>query len=199
MLRCPFSLQRLIRLTAQGKVVYLAEKNTPQRFPNPASRDLLPGVARNFQVFDPLDFIAELTQHIPDPRKHLVRYFGWYSNKTRGLRAKTTATATGATDARPTPAARTARRRWAALIKQVWRVDPLVCPRCRAPMKIVSFINPGQRDVIEKILDHCGLSSRAPPADARAPPAPPIGALTYVSDLEFVQDPGPVEPVWSAD
>ena len=66
-------------------------------------------------------------------------------------------------------------------------------------MKIVSFINPWQRDVIEKILDHCGLSSRAPPADARAPPAPPIRELTYVSDLEFVQDPGPVEPVWSAD
>ncbi|MHC4140913.1 MAG: transposase [Planctomycetota bacterium] len=45
---------------------------------------------------DRLDFIAELTQHIPEPRKHLVRYFGWYSNKTRGRRAKTTVTATGA-------------------------------------------------------------------------------------------------------
>ncbi|MHC5008281.1 MAG: transposase, partial [Planctomycetota bacterium] len=92
MLRCPFSLQRLIRLTAEGKVIYLAEKNAPHRFPNPASPDLFGGVARNFQVFDPLDFIAELTQHIPEPRKHLVRYFGWYSNKTRGLRAKTIAT-----------------------------------------------------------------------------------------------------------
>jgi len=25
------------------------------------------GVARNFQVFDALNFIAELTQHIPEP------------------------------------------------------------------------------------------------------------------------------------
>ncbi len=24
---------------------------------------------------------AELTQHIPDPRTHLVRYFGWYSSE----------------------------------------------------------------------------------------------------------------------
>jgi hypothetical protein len=94
-----------MRLTAQGKVIYLAEKNAPQRFPHPAGPDLLPGVARNFQVFDPLDFIAELTRHIPDPHKHLVRYFGRYSNKTRGLRAKTTATATGATDPAPPPAA----------------------------------------------------------------------------------------------
>jgi hypothetical protein len=199
MLRCPFSLQRLIRLTAEGKVIYLAEKNAPHRFPNPASPVLFGGVARNFQVFDPLDFIAELTQHIPEPRKHLVRYFGWYSNKTRGLRAKTTVTATGATDPGPTPAAPTARRRWAALIKRIWQVDPLACPRCGGPMKIVSFINPKQRDVIDRILDHCGLSSRDPPAEARGPPEPSIHKLTYVSDLEFVDDPGPAEPVWSAD
>ncbi|MHC4065991.1 MAG: hypothetical protein ACYSUI_16045 [Planctomycetota bacterium] len=47
--------------------------NLSQRFPKPASSGLFDGVARNFQVFDPLDFIAELTQHIPDVRKHLGR------------------------------------------------------------------------------------------------------------------------------
>ncbi len=79
MLRCPFSLERMIRVTGQGTVIYLAEKKACRRFPKPASGDLFggsPGVARNFQVFDALDFIAELTQHAPDPRKHLVRYFG---------------------------------------------------------------------------------------------------------------------------
>jgi hypothetical protein len=66
-------------------------------------------------------------------------------------------------------------------------------------MKIVSFINPWQWDVMDKVLAHCGLSPRAPPSDARAPPvAPPIRAIRYESDLEFAQDPGPVEPVWSA-
>ena len=66
--------------TGQGTVIYLAEKRSCRRFPNPASPDLFggsPGVARHFQVFDSLDFIAELTQHIPDPRTHRVRYFGW--------------------------------------------------------------------------------------------------------------------------
>ena len=63
----------------------------------------------------------------------------------------------------------------------------------------ISFINPWQRNVIEKILEHCGLSSRGPPCESRAPPAPPIRELTYVNDLEFVGDPGPDEPVWSAD
>ncbi len=80
MLRCPFSLERLIRVTGQGKVIYLAEKKACRQFPKPASPDLFGGVSRNFQVFDPLDFIAELTQHIPDARTHLVRYFGFYSN-----------------------------------------------------------------------------------------------------------------------
>ena len=75
MLRCPFSLQRMLRVTAEGKVLYLAEKKTPRRFSNPASADLFGGVARNFQLFDPLLF-SELTQHIPDTRKHLGRNFG---------------------------------------------------------------------------------------------------------------------------
>jgi hypothetical protein len=112
MLRCPFSLERMIRVTAEGRVDYVAEKNAPQRFPHPARPDLLGGVARNFQVFDPLDFIAELSQHVPEPNKHLVRYFGWYSHKTRGRRAKITTTATasasGTADPGPTPDARTA-------------------------------------------------------------------------------------------
>ncbi|MCH7848332.1 MAG: hypothetical protein IIB53_08215 [Planctomycetes bacterium] len=33
MLRCPFSLERLIRVTEQGKVIYLAENRSRQRFP----------------------------------------------------------------------------------------------------------------------------------------------------------------------
>ena len=58
------------------------------RFPEAASDDLLAGPSRNFQVFDPLDFLAEVTQHIPDPGSHLVRYYGGYSNKTRDQRAQ---------------------------------------------------------------------------------------------------------------
>ncbi len=44
MLRCPFSLQRMIRVTDQGKVLYCAEKRTCRRFPRPAARDLFNGV-----------------------------------------------------------------------------------------------------------------------------------------------------------
>ena len=41
------------------------------------------------------------------------------------------------------------------------------CAKCGAEMKIISFIERDQREVIEKILRHCGLWEEAP---ARAPP-----------------------------
>ena len=56
---------------------------------------------------------------------------------------------------------------WAMLIKRVYEVDPLSCPQCGGQMKVVSFIEPPQSDVIEEILKHCGLwqasSPRGPP------------------------------------
>ena len=75
---------------------------------------------------------------------------------------------------------------------------PRSCPRCGGAMNIVSFIEPTQPDVIDAILTHCGLAdepARAPPHDA----SPAIRELQYVSDLEFVQEPAPAEPVWSPD
>ncbi len=82
------------------------------------------------------------------------------------------------------------------MIKRVWHVDPLRCPSCGTAMRIVSVIEPTQPDVIDAILTHCGLADEP----ARAPPQDPsAGELQYVSDLEFVQEPGPAEPVWSPD
>ena len=44
------------------------------------------------------------------------------------------------------------------------------CPKCGAEMKIISFIERDQSEVIEKILRHCGLWEEAP---ARDPPSVP--------------------------
>jgi hypothetical protein len=68
--------------------------------------------------------------------------------------------------------------------------DPLPCPRCGGRKKIVSFIIAAQRDVIDRILDHGGLASLAPPAISAS------RTLTHVSDAELGQDPGPAEPDW---
>ena len=53
------------------------------------------------------------------------------------------------------------------LIKRVYELDPMVCPQCGGQMKVVAFIEPPQRDVIEKILRHCGVRPSSAP---RAPP-----------------------------
>ena len=187
MLRCPFSLARVIRLTERDQVIYRAHKHEPRRFPRPASPDLFGAVSRNFQLFEALDFIAEVTQHVPDHGRHLIRYYGFYSNKTRGLRARDASPSPRdgvRTDDRHTPGTRRARQRWSALIRRVWEVDPLTCPRCGTPMRVCSLIQPSQRDVIDRILAHCGLR---PPVASRAPPAAPDDRpreRRYVRDLE---------------
>jgi hypothetical protein len=61
---------------------------------------------------------------------------------------------------------------WAALIKMVYEVDPLKCPKCGGTMKIIGFIE--ETVVIEKILRHCELwkepAPRPPPPQTLDPP-----------------------------
>src|SRR5262245_17859667 len=87
----------MIEVTGEGKVLYKTEHNRLGRFPEAASEDLLAGPKSNFQVFDPMDFLAEVTQHIPDAGEHLIRYYGFYSNKSRGLRGQAQVQPEGAT------------------------------------------------------------------------------------------------------
>ena len=162
MLRCPFSLDRIISVNDEGKVVYRAEKAHCQAFPAPGDEKLHRGVPRNFEVFDPLDFIAEITQHIPDPGMQLLRYYGWYSNKARGKRAKTERQKTSNAEEgvhiseEDTPYRKLCRMRWAALIKRVYEMDPLKCPKCGGEMKVIAFIEKrDQADIIERIIRHC--------------------------------------------
>jgi len=43
---------------------------------------------KNFEVYTAEKFIAAITQHIPEKSFQMVRYYGWYSNKPRGIRNK---------------------------------------------------------------------------------------------------------------
>jgi predicted alpha/beta hydrolase len=44
------------------------------------------------------------------------------------------------------------RRSWARMIRQVYEVDPLLCPRCGVTMRVVAVIE--RPAVIRQILDH---------------------------------------------
>ena len=164
MTRCPFSLSRLVKVSDRGQVVYQAEKRACRAFPDPKGDGTRAGVKRNFQILSPLDFLAEFTQHIPPKGSHLIRYYGWYSNKSRGMRKKAAAEASAEASSEEAVATGSSHS-WAMLIKRVYEVDPLCCPQCGGQMKVVSFIEPPH--VIEAILKHCGVW---PSRSARAPP-----------------------------
>ncbi len=139
--RCPFSLARMVKLTDDGKIIYRASHPRCTRFPMLGKEmDLRPGMRRNYQVFYPLDFLASVTQHIPNKGEHQIRYYGFYSNKSRGMRAGKRKTANEGPLPEPlTPFQVKRRITWAALIKCVYEVDPLECPKCGAAMKIISY------------------------------------------------------------
>jgi hypothetical protein len=130
---------------------------------------------REVEAFDPAEFLARVIMHIPEPRRHLVRYYGWYSNVSRGRRrkAETENGEVGAMGVAPDSRAaqveardaRALRRSWAQLIKRVYEVDPLVCPSCGSEMKVIAFIT--EHDVIDAILRHL---ERKQAQEARAPP-----------------------------
>jgi hypothetical protein len=42
---------------------------------------------------DAMEFVARVLVQIPDPRRHLVRYYGAYSNASRGKRKRAAASA----------------------------------------------------------------------------------------------------------
>ena len=87
---------------------------------------------RNFEIFSAEEFIAAITQHIPDKGFQMVRHYGWYSNRARGERAKREAK-TGAPDTAEVDVIdvseyqppRIPSKSWRELIKKVWEVDPV--------------------------------------------------------------------------
>ncbi|MFQ5567976.1 MAG: hypothetical protein ACE5EU_16610 [Paracoccaceae bacterium] len=119
-----------------------------------------------------MELLARITSHIPNKGQVLQRYYGWYSSRLRGMRRKAddrhAEQPVACVDPEP-EALREARRRWAELLRRVFEVDPLACPRCGHTMRIVSFIT--QPTAIDRILEHL-RTSRTTHRRTRAPPSP---------------------------
>jgi len=73
-IRNPFSEQKMKYNEENGTVIYRSRMHAKTK--------------RNFEIFSAEDFIAAITQHIPEKGFQMVRYYGWYSNRARGERAK---------------------------------------------------------------------------------------------------------------
>jgi hypothetical protein len=54
---------------------------------------------------------------------------------------------------------------WAAMIRKVYEVDPMVCPKCGGQMKVVAFIT--DYAAVDRIIDHLKLrfvAEKPPPS-----------------------------------
>jgi hypothetical protein len=157
--RNPVALERLTYDRSAKAVTYRSDKSD--------------GPTAGTETADPLEFLARVLVHIPDKGHVTTRYYGWYANRPRGMREKAEpATADGPPAIVPAPrlAPTEATRRWAALLQQIFEVDPLACPTCHGAMRLVAFIT--QPSVIDQILAH--LRTRAATAahgGARSPPS----------------------------
>jgi hypothetical protein len=87
--------------------------------------------------FDPLSFLAELSQHIPDMWEQTTRYVGIYSARTRGAKRLQLDFPGPLPEIDPP---QKSSRYWATCMKQVFELDPLVCPKCGGTMKIKAFL-----------------------------------------------------------
>ena len=70
----------------------------------------------------------------------MVRYYGYYSNKSRGLRSKADKEDDVSALIDSDLSAKESRRNWARLIQKVYQVAPLICPKCEGEMKVISMI-----------------------------------------------------------
>jgi hypothetical protein len=119
--------------------------------------------------FSPLDFMAALSAHIPNKFEQTIRYYGAYSARSRGKRLALEAQAL--TDGSPysplpapivePPSKRAVSKSWARLIKKIYEVDPLICPKCGAKMKIKAFIT--QPAEVARIMVNLQLPNFHPP------------------------------------
>jgi Putative transposase len=139
------------------------------------------------QASHPTDFLAAITQHIPDKGAQMDRYYGWYSNKMRGVRQRSlppefVARRPGVS---PPPPLKLPSKRWRDLILRVWQVDPPRCPVCNNPMRVIAVIDDPR--VVQKVLRHL-RAWHAPPAGL-APPGS-AGPYTYepCDDLAPIRD-----------
>jgi hypothetical protein len=154
-----------------------------------------PRTGRTWLELDEIEFVHAVCQQVPARGLHLVRYQGVYANRLRrayreararlaGVEVRAGAMEAAALGAeeelRPAPPGSVEalrRQAWARMLRKVFEVEPLVCPRCRregrtVEMEIVAWIT--DLEVVDRILKHRrerGLSSVFETPPARAPPA----------------------------
>jgi ribosomal protein S27E len=141
MLRPILALERLTLLEAEGKVGYRHGERGAE-----------------LETMDYLEFIARVTSHIPDKGQVMVRYYGLYANAHRGKVRKASQAPSPLRIIEEEPRCIPSKG-WAEMIRKVYEVDPMVCPKCGGRMKVIAFIT--DYAAVDRIIDHLKLTFAA--------------------------------------
>ena len=159
MIRPILSLERLSFDEKEGKVSYRYGESNQEA-----------------ERMDYLEFIARVTSHIPDKGQVMVRYYGLYANAHRGKIRKASLTAFPLRiveeELRRIPS-----KGWAAMIRKVYELDPMTCPKCGGQMKVVAFLT--EYAVVDRIIDHLKLTFAA-----AKPPPPQVVYRELLMDVD---------------
>jgi len=123
LVRNPLSLKKLVYLDGEKAIVYRSRMN--------------PFLGRNFEAMDPLEWLARLSDHIPDPGQHRTLFYGEYSSRVRGSGVSAEPEVQAGEEHKPRKRSSPS---WGRLIAKVYQVDPLVCTRCGKRMSLIAFV-----------------------------------------------------------
>ena len=153
----PERLERVVRYMVRPPMAFGVVEETEEgrvRVQTPVD----PRTGERGVELDPLEWVHALGRQVPDPRQHLVRYYGMYANRSRGTwRSRWRGAGWGSGSvprARDEEVPRPGSRQgiWARLLRRILEVDPLLCPRCRVRMQAISVIT--EPRVVDRILAH---------------------------------------------
>ncbi len=136
----------------------------------------------NQKIFDPVHFLGLVAQHIPVSKVRLIRYYGLYSSKSKGKWAdwehvikhapegwkEQNGVKISEDDAVPEEKCdidsalhKKSKKNWARLIAKIYEVDPMICNKCGAEMRIIAIIT--NEYEVKKIMRHLLKSGKSPP------------------------------------
>jgi hypothetical protein len=110
-IRASFSQKRMKYILEELKITYRSKYSKEEK------------------EFSALEWMAVLCSHIPNQGEQTVRYLGYYSNVIRG-QLKKEECGPDCHIILENEYAKHSNKSWARLIRKIYEVDPLTCPRC---------------------------------------------------------------------
>jgi hypothetical protein len=172
--RASFSQERMIYAPDQSKVFYKGKDGKHEK------------------GFDALEWMAAMCSHVPNEGEQMVRYYGYYSNVSRGRHKGKNEDGAIPCILDTEGSSKEQRKSWARLIQKIYEVDPLTCPKCHGPMRVIAAIE--DQDVIKKILKHLGLWEVEPRPPPTIPKAQSLCNEPYVDYSDSQVSPSDIMP-----